>query len=189
VRKALNFPQVGRTRVKTRLLASAILTSIATGALAAPNQYLCITDQAAGLHYDRQTGAWLPQAFSNRTKYILRRLNENDWNGPYHYRLEDQEPHPTWGFFEFGDDMPQAVCDETFSFSCHHVLADLVFNKDSLRFQVTHHEGYISQGYWRHLQSTDPEGYQLQKLQKLPGTDPISRPDDLFFEIGTCSPF
>lgn len=172
--------------MKTGLVALVISTSIATSTLAAPSQYLCITNQPAGLHYDRQTGAWIPQAFSDRTRYILRHLTDNDWKGKYRSILKGRTPQPTWGFFEFGDDMPQATCDETFTFFCPPFLADLDFDKDSLRFQLTRGGGYISQGYWLHMQSTDPEGYQLQKARR---PDPISEPDDAFFEIGTCSPF
>jgi hypothetical protein len=175
--------------MKTRLVALALSTWIATNALAAPSQYLCITDQAAGLHYDRQTGAWIPQAFSNRPKYILRHLTDDDWKGEYRSILKDQTPQPTWGFFAIGGeftDQPQATCYESYTFFCRPFVATLEFEKDSLRFQVTYSGAYISQGYWQHVQSTDPEGYQLQKPR---GLDPISQPDDVMVEIGTCSPF
>lgn len=123
---------------------------------------------------------------SNRTKYILRRLNDDDWKGKYRFLLKDQKPQPTWGFFEFGNDMPEATCYDDFMFFCSPYVSGLEFDKDSLRFEVIHRNAYTSQGYWQHVKSTDPEQYQFQKPH---GLDPIMQPDHDFIEIGTCSPF
>jgi integrase len=170
----------------TGLAAVTAVTAITSDALAAPNQYLCIVDQASGLHYDKQADAWRPQGFKGGDKYILRRLNDDD-RKKHHAIWEDLKPQPTWGFFEFGDDWPQATCsDDSYGFSCERAVLGLAIEISSLRFEVTATGAYNHQGYWEHVQRTSPEDYQFQRPK---GPDPVSQPDDVFVAIGKCSPF
>jgi hypothetical protein len=64
-------------------------------------------------------------------------------------------------------------------------IAEFGFDKDSLRFQVTHIGGYVTQGEDIHWRATDPKSYNETQRS----IDPIAHPDDAFFEIGTCRPF
>ena len=95
------------------IIASIALIVAPIAAAADPNQYLCLVEQSAGLHYDQQSNAWQPRAFGVARKYILRRLNDDDRDehkGKWWVLLKD-EPEANWAFFEFGktDPMPEAV--------------------------------------------------------------------------------
>jgi hypothetical protein len=118
------------------LLASVLMTVVATTtARADPNQHLCTVEHAAGLRYDKQTGAWHAQ--------------------------EDKA----------------AVMSEMFY--CKPNLADAVFDGDTRRFEIVYHGAYVVQGFWEQRRRESPTA-------KL-AADP-SKPDDLFIEIGNCSP-
>jgi hypothetical protein len=142
--------------------------------------YLCVVEQAAGLHYDNQVGAWRPQAFGTSRKYILRKLNEDDRDhqkGKW-WSLFEGRPKATWAFFEFGrDGVPKATCVELFD--CQPLVSSASFDKDTHRFEMIYHGGYIDQGRWERLRQENPKTH-------LP-VDPAN-PDDLFIEIGKCSP-
>jgi hypothetical protein len=166
---------------------------MATRAVAEPSQYLCVVEEAAGLHYDPQNSAWRPEAFGMR-KYTLRRLTNDDRD---HQRgkwwvLLDEAPEANWAFFEPGNDtpMPLSICvDNPKSvsaerFSCKSVLFDAVFDKSSRRFETIYHASYISQGFFSRREHPEQYKYRLSRGQ----VDLASHPDDLFIEIGKCSP-
>ena len=69
----------------------AIALALTMVAKADPNQYLCVVEQAAGLHYEKQTDAWGPQGFPPGRKYVLRRLTEDDLKGKYQDLLTDMK--------------------------------------------------------------------------------------------------
>lgn len=166
-------------RLVTVVLTAAFATSVHA---ADSSQYLCVTDEAAGLHYDKQSDVWRPQAFATGGKYILRHLTDAERKREQTW---DPKSKATWGFFEFDDGTPTATCtDELYGFFCHPRVAEVEFGKDLLRFEITRGGSYVGQGYWKHLQQTDPETYAMEKPKML---DPVSAPDDAVFELGTCS--
>jgi hypothetical protein len=108
------------------------------------------------LHYDQQSGAWRPEAFAPK-KYVFRRLNADDRNkqkGKW-WGLFEYHPEANWAFFEFGKDnpMPLTTCFEDTNatswmpFVCKPVVHDGAFDKDTRRFELIHHGGYIGQGF------------------------------------------
>ena len=165
------------------------------GARAEPDHYLCVVDQASGLHYNPQSKMWGPQAFGSGKKYILRRLTDDDrgkTKGKWSSLLLNN-PKANWGVFDFGmsDPMPQLACyegaDSYGLFSCQRIIMDGSFEKDSLRFEFIFHGSYTDQGYWEQLRQKDPQRYkELLARKEAPDAD---HPDDLFIEIGKCSPF
>ena len=105
-----------RKRAKSQLsqiLGGLLAATMISTAQADPNQYLCILEHASGLQYDLRANAWTPQVFLANQKYILRRLNDEDWrvHAPV---LSLERPAPKWGVFEFGekDWLPVATCRE-----------------------------------------------------------------------------
>jgi hypothetical protein len=183
--------------MKTLLAATALLIVLPTGGRAEPNQYLCVVEATGGLHYDSQTNVWLPQAFRPGKKYVLRRLTNDDRDktkGKWWSTLE-YHPEANWAFFEFGKDdpMPLVTCFEddpkailASHFNCRRSVFDGSFDKDSRRFEMVGHGGYISQGFWEQHRRENPQQYEGALSHGRVG-DP-TKPDDLFIEIGRCSP-
>jgi len=65
--------------MKRAMIGGAVMALVITTTNAAPDQYLCIAESAAGLHYDARSRAWKPRAFTtDERKYILRRINADD---------------------------------------------------------------------------------------------------------------
>jgi hypothetical protein len=169
---------------------------IATKANGEPTQYLCTVEQSAGLHFDKQIGKWRPREFGAR-KYVLRRLTDEDRNqqtAKWRPLIADN-PQADWAFFEYGktDAMPLSICVEpekdailSRDFNCHSIVQTARFDKETRRFEMTVGSGYIHQGFWEQLRRERPD-YFATLLAKGQATDP-SKPDDLFVEIGTCSP-
>jgi hypothetical protein len=176
--------------MSVKLLSATVLITLVVPATAQadPNQYLCTVEHAAGLHYDKQTNVWKPQEFGSR-KYILRRLTDDDRDenkGKWWALLKDN-PKANWAFYSYGKDkpMPLASCVEDSGtvmsemFYCRPVVNDARFDKDTRRFEIVSHGAYIDQGFWEQRRREDPNA----KLANAP-----SKPDDLFVEIGNCSP-
>jgi hypothetical protein len=170
-------------RSQSLLAAIALMMVLVTGALADPNQYLCIVEHSTGLHYDHQTKAWGPQAFAAR-KYILRRLTDDDRKGELQSFLQD-DPKADWAFFEFGDKRPVSLCvEDKENFSMPNIVRckgnnrDATFDKNLNRFEIIGGRyAYLAQGLREKERREDPEANK--KLYKY----------DLYFEIGNCSPF
>jgi hypothetical protein len=171
---------VGALAVRTALSAI-LLVATTVAAQADPSQYLCIAEQSAGLHYDKQTKVWGPQAFAAQSKYILRRLNDNDReNWP---SLLKEHPNADWGFFSFGVNELMALCGSEFGLHCF--WGDVLFEQDSLRFSRADYGAYLRQGSLETLRKKDPDEYN-SRVNKYK-MDP-DQPDDLFIEIGKRSP-
>jgi hypothetical protein len=121
-------------------IAHALFLSIVPIAQSAPpiTQYLCISDAASGLRYDATAGAWHPQAFLPGTRYIVRRVKDEDLKGFPGVSIRDAtglfgETTDTpngehdafiWVFFDFGaspGSYPSGACVET-SPSMDHFL-------------------------------------------------------------------
>ncbi|MNC80092.1 hypothetical protein D3C75_1327610 [compost metagenome] len=64
-------------------------------------------------------------------------------------------------------------------------MADASFDKDSRRFEIVYHGGYVDQGYWQQLKREDPKQYE-SLLFSGDGADTL-HPDDLVVNIGKCS--
>jgi hypothetical protein len=170
-----------------------VLSATATAGAAEPNQYLCLVEASAGLHYDPQSQSWRPQAFTATEKYILRRINDSDRKGKWS-QVFKQRPEANWAFFEFGDpSRPAATCSDQASefsasrFACEQFSFDAAFDKDTLRFETTRRGAYMNQGDYEHMRQKEPDRFK-QLLSQFPVLDP-SHPDDLSFEVGRCSPF
>jgi hypothetical protein len=170
-------------RIKAILVT--VLLASPTAAIAEPKQYLCLVDQSAGLHYDKQTNEWGPQAFRAGRKYVLRRLNDDDRKGKWKTELNNAN----WGFFEFGkaDPTPYAACSDESLFTCREVVRKVEFDEKSLRFTIVNYLGYTQQGFWEYVRANNPDHFTRALSPKEAG-DP-DHPDDMFFEIGRCSAF
>jgi hypothetical protein len=174
--------------------ALAALLATANPALAEPTQYVCIAEHSGGLHFDRQTGTWHAQVFVPG-KYILRRVTDRDRDRTQGKWWSSFEHHPdaNWAFFDFGKDdpIPLTVCVEgkddwsSRNLKCTPVVFvhDAHFDKETRRFEVIVSGAYVSQGYWEQLRREDPE-----EFKQLPYKHDPSSPDDLFIQIGMCSP-
>jgi hypothetical protein len=182
--------------MKQECFAITLLIALTTGAKAEPSQYLCIVEHAAGLHYDKQANAWIPQAFGAGGKYVLRKLNDDDRDhqkGKW-WRLLTHYPNANWALVEFAKDMPMplVVCVEDtggFSkFSCQRVIYDGSFDKVSLRFELVLHGGYMDQGFWEQFRREHPHGSGSTANDPSNPDDHYIEPDDLYIEIGRCSP-
>jgi hypothetical protein len=176
----------------SRAIIVAAFCLFATSASAGPNQYLCVVEQSAGLHYNKQTNTWGPQVFGINRKYVLRRLTVDDRDskkGKW-WALFKTHEKANWAFFEFGKDnpMPLAACiDSEYSFACQRIIHYSDFDPETLRFEVAYDGGYVGQGYWEKFAEKDPETFKkLRALGQAPDPD---RADDLFVEIGKCSAF
>jgi hypothetical protein len=172
-----------------------MLPVLATAAMAVETpHYLCVVDQAGGLRYDPQTKAWGAQVFAPGRQYIFRRLTNDDRDkvkGKWSVLLQNH-PNENWAFFEAGvtDPMPMAVCKGNGSdvemFACSPVTLEASFEKHSLRFELALRGAYTMQGYWEQLRQKDPQRYN-DLLSRKEGMD-ADHPNDLYFEIGKCSP-
>jgi hypothetical protein len=180
--------------MRKAIICGALLALAITTASAAPSQYLCIAESAAGLHYDAKTQSWKPQTFTADGKYVLRRINDDD-RKKYEILLKyagtrgAPETDANWAFFTFEENpRPLATCNESLAseFTCQRVLeapfsdVDISFH----RFEMVHRGGYIEQGYQKQIRG------DTDKLKKQPpGLEPDASPADLVIEVGKCSPF
>lgn len=172
-----------------RPVVTALALILATVAHAGSSQYLCIVDQSAGLRYDDLTKAWRPQAFAAGSKYVLRRLKDDDLTGKY-ASLLDQQPELNWGMFKFGENVPIGACNETigllFCKGLGGVTSDFKVDIESHRFTIAYINGYVNQAFSERALRTPPEKY---KHLTAHGEKHDPAPDDLFVQIGKCSPF
>jgi hypothetical protein len=167
----------------TKIFVAVAFLGASISAHADPSRYICVTEQSVGLHYNKQSQAWSPTSFAANRKYVLRQLNDDDrkqWSV-----LIKSHPKTDWAFFEIGNDVPIALCTDDLLFSC--AWGSMIFDKSSLRFERANYGGYTSQGYWEKLRSEKSDQYD-SGVKYHRAVDP-DKPDDLFFEIGKCSPF
>jgi hypothetical protein len=180
---------------QSSLAASVLVLGLTIGAHAEADKYVCSVEQAAGLHYEKQTNSWRPQAFGTGTRYLLRRLNASDRDkqkkGNW-WALLDGHQEANWAFFEFGKElpMPLASCVEDVKsvlasqFFCRAIVKEGSFDKDSHRFELITRGGYIDQGFWEKERRDHPNDFKPNPLPD--GMHDPSHPDDLFIEIGRC---
>ena len=175
-------------RKQPSILAAALLVASMTSAHPKTDQYVCAVRYAAGLHYDDKTNEWRSQVFGTDRKYTLRRLTEQDAVKSAYQLLLRYEPKASWGFFKLGDESPLAACIESSDshLSCRPIVQSLTFDKDSGRFELITHRGFIDQGYWERFRRDNPEHHQW--LAEHGRANDPAHPNDLVFEIGECSP-
>jgi hypothetical protein len=164
------------------------LLSVATAsAQATGTQYSCDVKHSAGLHFDRAADTWVPQPSTFGRKYILRHFSEDEKNDLGYQLLLRFEPKAHWAFSRLGDQAPLAACFESEGrFSCKAIVQSLEFDSGSGRFETVSRGAFIVQGYWQQLRREDPERIDWMAAHGR-ANDP-SNPDDLFLEIGECSP-
>lgn len=184
---------ISPNEMKLILTGTVMALAITSAGAAEPNQYLCLVESASGLHYDAQVKSWKPRAFDASGKYVLRRITDDDRRGVYQSAFE---PFGDWAFFKFGDSFPTATCIDEASkyvpgtFFCQNgtiATRAVEFNRNSHRFEMVYRGGSLTQGFWEWIRREKPERFK-QLLLGLQGRDP-PHPDDLFFEVGKCSPF
>jgi len=174
-------------RSLTRLFVGALFAAaIVAPVLAAPNKYLCISDKAAGVRYDSKTDAWLSQIFEANHKFIMRRLNYDDWKqwGSLIHAMNyaskiKPDLEPAWGFFDFDGTYLEVTCN--IYWSCQSILGSLRIDIISLRFSLTLQDNYVTQGKLERLRREN-------RLPNPPKNYDPSRPGDDVLMIGTCCP-
>jgi hypothetical protein len=172
---------------QSSILALALLPILIAGARARPDQYVCVVEHAAGLHFDEKVGGWRPRGLGSDGNYTLRRLTEDDARRGDYQLLLKYQPKANWAFFKLGDARPLAACFEADShFSCKPIVQSLSFDSDSGRFEAVSHGGFIEQGHWEQLLRENPE--QLKWMAEHGRANDPSHPNDLVVEIGECSP-
>ena len=165
---------------------SLVSVAIASGR-ASSTQYSCSEKHSAGLHFDQAADMWVPQPSTFGRTYILRHFSEDERNDLGYQLLVRFEPKAHWAFSRVGDAAPLAACFENESrFSCKTIVQSFEFDSSSGRFETVSRGAFIAQGYWQQLRRENPERVDWMVAHGR-ANDP-SRPDDLFLEIGDCSP-
>jgi hypothetical protein len=130
-----------------------------------PQHYLCVADGAAGAHYaDDKT--WSAQTFSTDSKYILRRLTDDDrQSDPTKAALADlgTTDQLTWGFFDMDGGALVSACTD--KFACSQKAYFFQFDPASRHYEIAHIGSYAK-----------------------PSSNATESVDD-FIEIGTCGEF
>jgi len=180
-----------------KTIATCLTLLLGAGPAFAADQYLCITEAVAGLHYDRKTEQWGPMVFKPGDKYIVSRftgkVRDAFLSDPKLASIPNQKLE-AWGIRKFGDNSGYNIttcktfdgsgdCGDDFFVPSYRGSLDL----NSLRFQLILANAYMLQGRHQYLKQTNPQEYQ-KMAQKPPVLDTINRPDDLSIEIGRCSP-
>jgi hypothetical protein len=149
----------------TMLLLTAAAAPIALPVFA-QDAYLCISDSATGLSFDKATKKWDPTYLRAGNKYVFRRIKPEEKQ-----TFLPDLPQVAWELFPFGKNGLYALCDEFDSSNwifCQYGgtnTYDFQFNKNNSRFQLYYPYGY---------------------LYTPPNFDEGN--DTPFIEIGTCSP-
>jgi hypothetical protein len=74
---------MGASIVRKAMPIVAIACSVFEPAYAEPNQYLCIVEQVAGVHFSGKARSWVPQVYAPGRKFVLRRLKGDERVGKY----------------------------------------------------------------------------------------------------------
>lgn len=128
----------------------------------AEDRFLCISDVASGVAFNKNPGRWVGTTFMAGSKFILRRIAPSEDRMPAADRGK-------WAVLTFGQEMPLTLCgDEAWHngiFACDD-FEDFLFSRETLRFQYIYKYGYV---HGDGIQDSDAD------------TPAIS--------IGVCSPF
>ena len=128
---------------KVRLVAASLVVFSVSTELSAqnprPGSYLCITDQVSGFAFDAQSSKWVATTFVANQRFILRRVRDDD---------QDRYMNSKWTLSEFGQRSPMLFCRNDISNETHILSCDsyflLMFNYDTLRFQLIYPIGYVN---------------------------------------------
>jgi hypothetical protein len=176
--------------MRTLSVATIALMSIVSHVQA--EQYLCITEHAAGVHYMAATKTWEPTIYTTGSKYVLRHLNGDERqakypdNNPQGYTiLSSQSNDPSkseWGFFYFGEKLPRSTCDA--HFRCTDSFLLLSFDSRTLRFETYQRSGYV---YTPLMEKPGSMGNTPQ--EESARIQAVNHPDTGSISIGECSAF
>src|SRR5262245_3236586 len=172
---------------RSSVIAVGLLSVAVASGRASTKQYSCSVTHSAGLHFDQAADSWVPQPSTFGRKYILRYFSDDEKNELGYQFLVRFEPKAHWAFSRSGDVAPLAACFENEGrFSCKPIAQSFEFDSSSSRFETVSHSAFISQGYWQQLRRDNRDRVDWM-IAHGRANDP-SRPDDLFLEIGECSP-
>ena len=121
-------------------IASGLLPTV--GMAAGPNAYLCVTELATGLTFDKQAKRWNIAA-SPPGKYVVsrRQPDEHRWDGALPYE---------WKVIPVGSRSPEAFCNEDLANENALICrgdSEFRLNKKALRFERALLGGYWAQGF------------------------------------------
>jgi hypothetical protein len=134
------------------------------------NQWLCIAEQAAGMHYDEKKQEWLATIFKPGARFLIRHTRKGDLTNEGDFSNDVDERG--WSIAQFGANFG-SECEggRNLNFNtkdilrCENIFSLLLFNKQALVFQNYHSGEFI-----------------FPKWQKE------GRHDTPSIEIGHCSP-
>jgi len=140
-------------------MAAFIFAGSVTAAYGETSQYLCISDVAVGLAFEKETQSWHPQTFKAGHKYIFRKINDEERK-----EFEALNLKWKWMFVEFGAAYPLVRCiDESANYG-YMGCGNLSISLKTLRFQL-----------YRAGMFVEPEAEEAK------GDNPV-------LEIGKCTP-
>jgi len=151
---------VNLIKMRRSTMAAFILAGSVTAAYSETSQYLCISDVAVGLAFQKETQSWHPQTFKAGLKYIFRKINDEEQKYSEAFHLNWK-----WVFIGFGDAHPLYGCDDSAKYGGMR-CGNLSINLKTLRFQVYRVGMFVE---------PDPESEEDK------GDDPV-------LEIGKCTP-
>jgi hypothetical protein len=102
------------------------------------NQWLCISEQAAGIGYDERTHEWRASVFKTKDRFLIRHARKGDVTSEG--EISNVVDAAGWSTVPFGSDAGWE-CEGQSNFNtknilrCDTILGLLLFNKNALVFQ------------------------------------------------------
>jgi hypothetical protein len=134
----------GEREVEMRCVPLVATILLLASPVLARDAYLCISESSAGIAFDKDTRKWHGALFTSPEKYILRKTKPDE-----NISLFGGATGP-WGFFEFGQKSPIAICQKDFTSGETQACADelsmfeLEINLKTLRFQLYYSGAYVA---------------------------------------------
>jgi len=156
--------------MRIKLLLAVALAMFSTNSEAADRekpkeQFLCVSEQAAGFSYDKNSKQWASTKFSSTEKYVI---------------SKSTGAKAAFEITEVGDKYSSGWCKEGFSSEgilyCELLYGVFRFNKTNGRFIRTHLFGYVEVG-------------QAQIFSERGDVVIDSNANTPYMQIGKCSPF
>jgi hypothetical protein len=153
-----------------RAIGPVLLATVMAAEASAANQYLCIAENVGGLRDSPATKSWRAQAFTPGSKYILRRVTEDEKVEIRDLKLEGRQTYGVgdWAFVKFGE----SNFGKSLLALCHESSGDTSWFCEASPFSPI--SSFV----------TDSRRFEV-----VGGSRTYAGPDDLFVGIGTCSPF
>jgi hypothetical protein len=134
---------------------------VLAGPAAAQDAYLCISDAAAGMAFDKDRGSWVATTFKAGERYIFRKAEEPKLGG-------------RWVLFQFGKTSLECPMDETpdvgagsIVLFCQNSVNQFEFSKQSLRFEYHYVGGYVFSPQSERDEDRDTPNIQIGKCSPL----------------------